>query len=154
MQVEFRFLKSVDVEFTGTASMNGRELSQNVVRYLLAYGLKQSVDDAGAQKGKDGSLARIEALLKGNVPAGGGGAARLSHIERATRDVVERLLRKAGAKAVDAKKAATDPEAAIRKATAKAGNFDTVMAAVNATAQKLAEKYEAADAVEVELSLI
>lgn len=106
-------------------------MTAEMVAYLIRYGLKQSIDDAGAdpKKGAAGSKARLEAIVSGEVPEGGG--ARLSPMERALRTVVERRLRKAGYKAAQAAKAAKEPEKAFR---------DLIRAVIGAKTQTPAAK--------------
>ncbi len=122
--VSFRFLDDVSVELPDdaqatiiTADGTRHVVPANSLLYVVAYGLKQSSDDAGAdpKKGAAGSQERLDALLAGKVPAGGGGGARLSAFEKAVRTVVQTYLRQIGVKAGDAEKQARKPEAAFRE---------------------------------------
>lgn len=114
MQINTRFLGNVTLEIEGdTVAVNGTVLSAPVVEYLLAYGLKQSVDDAGASpdKAKAGSEARLAALLAGEVPSGGG--ARLSPVEKELRDIIGAMLRQTGVKAGEVAKMVREPKDAF-----------------------------------------
>lgn len=106
--INTRFLGAIEVSFEGVVKINGVTATPEVGLYAVQYGLKQSIDDAGASpdKGKAGSQERLKSLMEGHVPAGGG--ARLSPEERHTRDVVVDYLTKAGFKKTDARKAATE----------------------------------------------
>lgn len=138
MQLNTRFLGNITLEIEGdTVAVNGTVLSAPVVEYLLAYGLKQSVDDAGAapDKAKAGSEARLKALLSGEVPSGGG--ARLNPVERELRDIIGAMLRQAGVKAGEVAKMVRDPEAA----------FESVIRGQLARKLKIAESAVPADKV-------
>lgn len=134
MKVDTRHLGEQDIDFNA--------LTPAMQSYIIGYGLKQSIDDAGADpaKGADGSKARLAAILAGNVPAGGGG--RLTDDEKALRDVVEDTLRRTGVKAGKAAKMARDPEAAIAEAFGT--KAPEVMAKIREGAVKLAAVRQAA----------
>jgi len=129
IKVNTRHLGEIEIDFD--------TLSPAVQSYIIAYGFKQSVDDAGAdpKKAAEGSQARLDALQAGEVPAGGGG--RLTELEKATRDVVEALLRRTGVKAGEAAKAAREPEKAIRAAFGP--KAEAVLAKVAEKSEALAE---------------
>ena len=134
IKVNTRHLGEIEVDFD--------TLSPAVQTYIIAYGFKQTVDDAGAdpKKAADGSQARLDALRAGEVPAGGGG--RLTELDKAIRDVVETLLRRTGVKAGEAAKAAREPEAAIRAAFGD--KAEAIMAKVAQKAETLAASRRAA----------
>lgn len=114
MQINTRFLGNMTLEVEGaTVAVNGTVLKAPVVEYLLAYGLKQSVDDAGASpdKAKAGSEARLAALLAGEVPSGGG--ARLNPVEKELRDIIGTMLRQTGVKAAEVAKMVREPKNAF-----------------------------------------
>ena len=139
---------SIETRHLGAHEINFATLTPAMQAYIIAYGIKQSVDDAGAdpKKGADGSQARLAAILAGHVPAGGGG--RLTNDERALRDVVEAALRRSGVKPGEAAKMARDPEAAITKAFGV--KADAVMVKIRAGASTLAAARMAAVDIDLE----
>lgn len=106
MKINTRHLGTVEVIFD--------DLSADVQEYVVKYGLKQTIDDAGAdpKKAAKGSQERLDALLAGEVPSFGT-RERLAPEVRILREVVEAVLRKNGVKAAEAAKMAKEPEAAI-----------------------------------------
>ena len=151
-KIQTRFLGEIAVEAIGEVSVDGKPLSAPVIEYLVKYGLKQTVDDAGAnpEKGKAGSQERLAALISGEVPSGGG--MRLSIDERATRQALVLMLRKVGTKTAIAVKLASDVDAAI-EAIAKAVKSDRVSvgAKVKSNAAKIAKTMREASEIEVEM---
>ena len=102
MKVQFK------TRYLGEASIDTDELSEPVREYIFAYGLKQSIDDAGAgERGEAGSQARLDALIAGTVPRGGsGGGARIGGAEAALREVLAVVYRSWSIKAAAATKLA------------------------------------------------
>jgi len=97
--VEFRRFKNghipdTTVEVKGSVAIGGKSIPAAVAEYLVAYGLKQSVDDAGADPAKllEGSKRRHAALMAGTVPAGGFGA-RVEPVFKTARDRVAALAK-------------------------------------------------------------
>ena len=137
----------IDTRHLGEVELDFAALTPEMQFYIIAYGFKQSIDDAGADPAKaaHGSLKRLDAILAGNVPAGGGG--RLTEDEKALRDVVEAVLRRAGVKAGEAVKLAREPEAAILKAFPV--DAVAVMVKIRAKAETLAAARKSA--VDIEL---
>jgi len=105
--INTRHLGAVEVDFDA--------LSADVQQYIVAYGLKQSIDDAGASpdKAAAGSRERLAALKAGQVPAGRGGGKRLDDVEREVRSMVKDMLTQCGMKAGEADKTARDAEAGL-----------------------------------------
>lgn len=136
-----------DTRHLGEQEIDFAILTPAMQEYIVRYGLKQTVDDAGAdpKKAADGSRERLDAILAGQVPAGGGG--RLTDLERATRDVVEAILRRTGVKSGEAVKMARDPEAALRKAFP--ADFETIMVKVAVKSEALAAARKTA--IDIEL---
>ena len=106
---------------------------------LMRKGFQETLQDAtaGADDNAGAITERLEKLLSGEYAFGGGGGKRLTELERALREVVKAVLKKAGVKGSDAEKYATDPEAAIKSATEKKGNFVEVWAKITARAEKM-----------------
>ena len=147
-----------------TVAVDFDSLPENVKRYIIDYGLTQSLNDAAAgirnpgadasEKDKkafrDDTMAKVEArldgFLAGRVPAGGGGK-RLDPVEVEFRKLVEALY----VKALGSKKAATDAigsdhEMALRRAAeAKGKNPDDVVKSFRERAAKIAKMAEGID---------
>lgn len=107
---------NINLKYDQTVSIDPAKAPAEFVAWALAFAIRQSAGDADAGKAgtDEGKLAVMEKatrLAAFEVPVGGAGGARLSTYERALRDVVEAILRDWGYKAVDAKKAAMDPQA-------------------------------------------
>lgn len=79
--------------------LDGQELNERIVRWAIEYGFRQGIRDAGAQ-GKDdearnaGALKRIDALVN-NTLREGGGAAKLTPVEREMLAIAEAEIREA-----------------------------------------------------------
>ena len=99
---------TVNSRFLGEFEVDSEDFSDEVNAYVFAYGWKQTIDDAGATKGRDGSQDRYDMLADGRVPTGSGGGSRLGATETATREVLADLYVAWGAKRVAAKKVAKD----------------------------------------------
>lgn len=134
------------------------KLPENVQSFIIEYGLKQKLSD-GLSQYKDIGEAdaaklveeSIEALKSGNIRRGGGGA-KLSPMDKATRDVLESVLKSMGREAKDAKAEAKDFEAAFKAiAEAKDSTVAKVRKAVEAKAAPLAEAYAAKDDTSLDL---
>ena len=124
MRIQGQF-GSVDFVVKGNLTIDGKAVSQAVLEYVVAYGLKQSVDDARAGKDPGRSRKRLEALKSGKVPTGGFGV-RIDPIFRITRDMVARTFKVAKAAKVFttiesvrayAEKAGADWDALLKLAT-------------------------------------
>lgn len=149
-----RFLNEVSVAIDDcTIQVNGNNLSPAMVRYIVEYGLKQSIDDAGAnpEKGAAGSRERLDAIMANEVPAGGG--ARMSVDERALREVVAGILVQKGYKKAQAGEMARKPEDAIGELTKAKGNFADVWAKILPVAKARADKLRAAQAETFDIEL-
>ena len=104
---------TINSRFLGAFEVDSVDFTDEVNAYVFAYGWKQTVDDAGATKGRDGSQDRYDMLADGRVPTGGGGGSRLSETEVATREVLADLYVAWGAKRAAAKKTAKDGKAGL-----------------------------------------
>ena len=156
LTVKLKYDQAVNIDVN--AAMQNRAF----IEWALAFAIRQSAGDADAGKagtddGKTAVMEKAERLAAFEVPTGGAGGARLTPYQRALRDVVEALLREWGAKAVDARKAAQEPEsgfmagirgrlaqkagtpeAAVDEADVKAA-FDANWPTITAKAKKIAE---------------
>lgn len=142
MKINTRHLGTVEVDFD--------DLSADVQEYVVKYGLKQTIDDAGAdpKKAAKGSQDRLDALLAGVVPSFGT-RERLAPEIRILREVVEAVLRKNGVKATEAAKMAKEPEAAILTLSkGDAGKAQRNMAKI---AKKVEEELARQDNLSVDL---
>ncbi len=94
----------------GAQTVDTSDLSDTVMEYVIAYGLKQSIDDAGAdpKKAESGSQDRFDNLMLGLAPSGGG--LRVSPLVKAERELVKLHLVSVGYKSVNAGKLAKDPK--------------------------------------------
>jgi hypothetical protein len=136
--------------------------------YVIAYGLKQSLNDSAASAKDESdavkkSDARFAGIMDGTVRAGSGGGAPLSPMEKALREVVGQYLRAIGTKAAEATKAAKDPRAGFAlvvesklKAAGKTADADAIEAAVvanwpkiEAQATKIAEASKTTGEIEI-----
>ena len=78
--------------YLGEIMIDTDDLNPDVQSYISAYGLRQSINDAGAgEAGADGSRKRYEDLIAGIVPRLGSGGSRLTEVDRATREVLTAL---------------------------------------------------------------
>ncbi len=99
---------TINSRFLGAFEVDSADYTDAVNSYVFAYGWKQTIDDAGAAKGEDGSQDRYDMLADGRVPNGGGGGSRLGATEVATREVLADLYVAWGAKRAAAKKTAKE----------------------------------------------
>lgn len=177
-------------------SVAWEKLSPAVQQYVISYGLTQTLNDANANvstskevdgkrvalEGAELDVARREAmgltqkrldnLLAGKVPAGGGGK-RLDFVEQAKRAWFSTQFRQAGLKAVDADVAAKEPlsvalanlvalkfkaakgrDATPEEVAERVGqNEQAVSDKIAKDAKKLAEAAKAAQKAEVEVAI-
>ena len=81
IDIKTRYLRDI--------SIDSDDLNPDVQSYSYAYGLRQSINDAGAgEAGANGSSKRLKDLLAGIVPRLGSGGSRLSEVDRATREIL------------------------------------------------------------------
>lgn len=89
----------VNVDQLPSIQLDGQTLDARIVRWAVEYGFRQGIRDAGAQ-GKDddarnaGALKRIDALVN-NTLRDGGGATRLTPVEREMLAIAEGEIRDA-----------------------------------------------------------
>lgn len=104
---------TVNTRFLGEIEVDTADFTDEVNSYIFAYGWKQSLDDAGATKGRDGAQSRYNMLADGRVPSGGGGGSRLDAQATAIREVLADLFVAWGAKRAAAKKTAKEGKAGL-----------------------------------------
>ena len=122
--------------YLGEIMIDTDDLNPDVQSYIYAYGLRQSINDAGA--GEAGSRKRYEDLIAGIVPRLGSGGSRLTEVDRATREVLTALYTQwcipNGAKAAKAGKAGLK---AICDTRPGIGEADTLWPKIVAGAERL-----------------
>ena len=110
----------------------------DTMRYVLTYGLKQSINDATAgcktvADAREKARARRDAILKGAVRAGGGGGRRLDPLFVITRDIVAGMMDTSRADALKRLRSDDDVVTEIGNIVAlkmvNAGKADTIDAA-------------------------
>ena len=125
--------------YLGEIMIDTDDLNPDVQSYIYAYGLRQSINDAGAgEAGANGSQRRYDDLLGGLVPRLGSGGSRLTETDRATREVLTALYAQwcipNGAKAAKAGKAGLE---AICDTRPGIGEADTLWPKIVAGAERL-----------------
>lgn len=103
---------TVKTRFLGELDLDTVDFTDEVNSYIMTYGWKQALDDAGATKGREGSQTRYDLLADGRAPSSTGGA-KLNSTIAATREVLADLYVAWGAKRAAAKKTAKSGKSAL-----------------------------------------
>lgn len=114
------------IKHNGNQMVDLSNMSPDWFAWAIGNGIRQSAGDADAGLGEEtietraaAVLAKFQRIAEGFIPSGGSGGARLSYTDKAWRVILKARLMRAGWKATEAAKLATDREAAIRELFAK-----------------------------------